>query len=171
LAIRSLGDLTPQVAPTAWVSEAAYVVGDVVIGEGSSVWPGAVVRGDFGAIRIGANTHVEDNCVVHSDGPCDIGDDVIVGHGVVVHCRRVGSRCLIGNHATLLDDAVIGDRCLVAAGALILGKTVIEPGTFVVGAPATMRPASEQQLWRLDQMSRRDVGYALMTQRYREAEL
>jgi carbonic anhydrase/acetyltransferase-like protein (isoleucine patch superfamily) len=147
------------------------VVGDVIIGEGSSVWPGAVVRGDFGAIRIGANTHIEDNCVVHADGPCDIGDDVIVGHGVVIHGRGVGSRCLIGNQATILDDAVIGDRCLVAAGALVLGKAVVEAGMFVAGAPATMRPATEQQLWRLDQMSRRDVGYAVMTQRYKRAGL
>ena len=169
--VRSLGELTPQIHPDAWVSEAAYVVGDVVIGEGSSVWPGAVLRGDFGAIRVGSNTHIEDNCVVHAAGLLEIGDDVIVGHSVVVHCKRVGSRCLVGNHATLLDDAVIGDRCLVAAGSLVLGKTVVDEGMFVAGAPAQVRPATEHQLWRLDQMVRRDRGYGAMTQRYKHAGL
>jgi carbonic anhydrase/acetyltransferase-like protein (isoleucine patch superfamily) len=153
------------------VSEAAYVVGDVVIGEGSSVWPGAVVRGDFGAIRIGANTHVEDNCVVHAEGLLEIGDDVIVGHSVVIHGKRIGSRCLIGNHATLLDDSVIGDRCLVAAGSLVLGKTVVDEAMFVAGVPAQIRPATEQQLWRLEQMGRRDVGYGPMAARYKQSGL
>jgi carbonic anhydrase/acetyltransferase-like protein (isoleucine patch superfamily) len=169
--VRSLGELTPQIHPDAWVSEAAYVVGDVVIGEGSSVWPGAVLRGDFGAIHIGTNTHVEDNCVVHADGLLEIGDDVIVGHSVVIHCRSIGSRCLVGSHATLLDDSVIGDRCLVAAGSLVLGKTMVDADMFIAGAPAKVRPATEQQLWRLDQMVQRDRGYGAMTQRYKQAGL
>jgi len=169
--VRSLGDLTPRIDPSAWISEAAYVVGDVVIGAGSSVWPGAVIRGDFGSIRIGSNTHIEDNCVVHAAGPLEIGDDVIVGHSVVVHCRRVGSRCLIGNHATLLDDSTVGDRCLVAAGSLVLGRTSIDEGTFVTGSPATTRPATEAQLQLLDQLVKRDRGYGAMMQRYLEAGL
>jgi carbonic anhydrase/acetyltransferase-like protein (isoleucine patch superfamily) len=169
--VRNLGELIPVIDPSAWVSEAAYVVGDVTIGEGSSVWPGAVLRGDFGSVRIGSNTHVEDNCVVHAEGMCEVGDDVIVGHCVVVHGRRVGSRCLIGNHATILDGAVIGDRCLVAAGSVVLGKIEVPDGSFVAGAPAQVRPATEQQLWRLDQMVRRDAGYALMYRRYRDAGL
>lgn len=171
MTIRSLGDLVPVIDPNAWISEAAYVVGDVVIGEGSSVWPGAVVRGDFGSIRIGANTHVEDNCVVHAEGGCAIGDDVIVGHSVVIHGQSVGSRCLIGNHATILDNAVIGDRCLIAAGALVLANTQVPEGSFVAGVPAQIRPATEVQLLRLDQMSSRDVGYGPMAQRYRDAGL
>ena len=81
----------PRIAATAWVSEAAYVVGEVEIGEGASVWPGAVVRGDFGSITVGANSVIEDNCVVHTGGPLVIGADTIIGHSVVVHCSRVGS--------------------------------------------------------------------------------
>lgn len=169
--IKRLGDLVPMVDPTAWVSEVGYVVGDVVIGEGSSVWPGAVVRGDFGSIRIGANTHIEDNCVVHSEGPNEIGDNVIVGHSVVLHGRKIGSNCLIGSHTTILDRAVIGDRCLIAANSLVLGDTVIPDGSFVYGAPAQVRPASESQLHWLGQLSGRDVGYAAMSKRYKDAGL
>ena len=82
--IRSFRGKTPRIADSAFVSEVAYVVGDVEIGEDSSVWPGAIIRGDFAPIRIGRNTHVEDNTLVHSGEPLTIGDNVLVGHGVVV---------------------------------------------------------------------------------------
>lgn len=173
MTIRALGDLEPRVSPDAWVSEAAYVVGDVEIGPGSSVWPGAVVRGDFGAIRIGSNTVIEDNCVVHTGEPLDIGDDIIVGHGVVVHCRRIGSNCLIGNQATLLDSAEIGDLCMIAAGAVLLGKTQVADRSFVAGVPATIGPASPAQLERLraQSTSHDERGYGMMARRYRDAGL
>jgi carbonic anhydrase/acetyltransferase-like protein (isoleucine patch superfamily) len=93
--IRILEDKIPRISPSAFVSEAAYVVGDVEIGEGSGVWPGAVIQGDLDAIRIGRNTMVEDNTVVHAGGMMEIGDHVIIGHNVVVHCRRIGNNCLI----------------------------------------------------------------------------
>src|SRR5439155_5938312 len=99
VAVRSLGDKVPRIAESAWISEAAYVVGDVEIGEGSSVWPGAVIRGDFAPIRIGVNSHIEDNCVVHTGELLLIGDNVTAGHGVVIHCRRVGSNVLLGNNS------------------------------------------------------------------------
>jgi carbonic anhydrase/acetyltransferase-like protein (isoleucine patch superfamily) len=169
--IKSLGDLIPQIDSSAWISEAAYIVGDVIIGEGSSVWPGAVVRGDFGSIRIGANAHIEDNCVVHSEGPNQIGNNVIVGHSVVVHGKLVGSNCLIGSNTTLLDRSIIGSNCLVAAGSLLLGDTIVPDGSFVYGSPAQVRPASESQLRMLAQLSGRDVGYAMMSKRYKAAGL
>ena len=171
MTIRSLGDKIPKVAPSAWVSEAAYVVGDVEIGEGSSVWPGAVLRGDFCKIRVGARTHIEDNCVVHSGDFVDIGDDVLVGHAVVLHCRSVGNNCLLANHATLLDDAVIGDLCLVAAGALVLPGTVVPSGSFVSGLPAVVRPAKEEHIARLRAQNRQDVGYGAMMLEYKNAGL
>jgi carbonic anhydrase/acetyltransferase-like protein (isoleucine patch superfamily) len=173
MTVRSLGEKVPVLAPTAWVSEAAYVVGDVHLGEGSSVWPGAVVRGDFGSIRIGANTAIEDNCVVHSGGETSIGDHDIIGHSVVVHCARIGSSCLVGNHATLLDDAVIGDFCLVAAGSLLLARTVVPDRSFVSGSPATIQPISEQHLRRLVGLATANVeiGYGMMARKYRDAGL
>lgn len=145
--IRSYNGKTPQIAPTAFVSEAAYVIGDVTIGEGSSVWPGAVVRADFAPIRIGRHTHIEDNCTLHGD-LLEIGDYVTIGHNAVVHCRRVGNDTLIGNHATLLDDAEIGNECVVASGAVVLPGAKVPDRSFVVGLPAEVRPLTEEQYQR-----------------------
>jgi carbonic anhydrase/acetyltransferase-like protein (isoleucine patch superfamily) len=171
--IRSLGTRTPKIAATAWVSEAAYVVGDVNLGDGSSVWPGAVLRGDFGAIEVGAHTVIEDNCVVHTGERVSIGDNNIIGHGVIVHCARVGSNCLIGNQAVLLDDAVIGDYCLVAAGSLVLGRTVVPDRSFVAGSPATIEPIPDRYLQRLERQATPNAegGYYMMARRYRDAGL
>ncbi|MGE0877927.1 MAG: gamma carbonic anhydrase family protein [Acidimicrobiia bacterium] len=169
--IRSLGDRIPKLDPSVWVSEAAYVCGDVTIGAGSSVWPGAVIRGDFCTIVIGENTHIEDNCVVHGGDLCEMGDHIICGHGVVVHGRRIGSLCLLGNNATILDGAEIGDRCIVAAGALVLGNTIVPEGSFVSGVPATVVPATARQLQRLEGHRNVERGYGAMAQRYRDAGL
>jgi carbonic anhydrase/acetyltransferase-like protein (isoleucine patch superfamily) len=173
MTVKPMGEKVPVVAPTAWVSEAAYVVGDVHLGDGSSVWPGAVVRGDFGSIRIGDNTVIEDNCVVHSGTLMTVGDNVLVGHSVVVHCGSIGSNCLVGSASTLLDDAVIGDFCLVAAGSLLLGRTVVPDRSFVSGAPATIEPIPEKHLRMLEGLGKAnlEVGYGRMARLYREAGL
>lgn len=173
MTVRSLGDKVPVVAPTAWVSEAAYVVGDVHLAEGASVWPGAVVRGDFGSIHVGANTVIEDNCVLHSGTRMTVGDDVIIGHSVVVHCGSIGSNCLIGSSATLLDDAVIGAFCVVAAGALVLGEIVVPDRSFVVGAPAVVKPIPDKHLRRLERRGTTgdESAYGRMARLYREAGL
>lgn len=173
MTVRPLDDKVPVLASSAWVSEAAYVVGDVHLGEGSSVWPGAVVRGDFGSIRIGTYTVIEDNCVVHSGGNTTIGNDDIIGHSVVVHCTRIGSNCLIGNGAILLDEAEIGDLCLVAAGALVTARLVVPDRSFVSGAPPTVEPIADRHLRRLEALSTvgREQGYPMMARRYRDAGL
>ena len=143
--IRSYRGKTPQIAPSAFISEAAYVVGDVTIGEGSSVWPSAVIRADFASIRIGRNTHIEDNSTLHQGDPIEIGDNVTIGHNVVVHCSRIGDDTLIGNHATLLDGAEIGNNCVVAAGAVLRPGTKVPNRSFIVGVPAEVRPITEEQ--------------------------
>jgi carbonic anhydrase/acetyltransferase-like protein (isoleucine patch superfamily) len=171
MTVRALGDKVPRIDPSAWVSEAAYVVGDVEIGAGSSVWPGAVVRGDFGRITIGANTHVEDNCVVHAGSVLTIGDNVLVGHSVVLHGRSVGDNCLLGNGAILLDDCEVGELSMVAAGSVVTAGTRIRSGSFVVGTPATVRPARPEQLAFVEGLSRTDVGYGPLLRQYREAGL
>ena len=107
--IRSLDGISPQIHPTAFVSEAAYVVGDVVIGEGSSVWPGSVVRGDMGRVTIGKYTNVQDNSVVHCDTDTTIGDYVTIGHRVVCHAKSVGDRSLLGN-GSVVNDGVVDRR-------------------------------------------------------------
>jgi carbonic anhydrase/acetyltransferase-like protein (isoleucine patch superfamily) len=172
MTVRSLGEKIPRLADTVWVSEAGYVVGDVEIGAGSSVWPGAVVRGDFGSIRIGANTVVEDNCVLHCAGEMSIGDNVIIGHSVVVHAAAIGSNCLIGNGAILLDDARIGDFCLVSAGSVLPPRTEVPDRSFVVGSPATITPISERHQRMVEGLGRGGPGgYLEMAERYRDAGL
>jgi carbonic anhydrase/acetyltransferase-like protein (isoleucine patch superfamily) len=163
--IRSFASKTPKIAPTAFVSEAAYVIGDVEIGENSSIWPGAVVRGDFASIRIGNNTQIEDNCVVHAGIPLVIGDNVHIGHGAVVHCSKVGDNALIGNNATILDGAEIGNFCIIGANSLVGEGMKIPDRSFVVGVPAVIKGEISAA-----QMARIEIGvnsYLKLTQKYK----
>lgn len=172
--VRALGRRRPRIDPSAWVSEAAYVVGDVEVGEGSTVWPGSVVRGDFARIRIGAHVHVEDNSVLHSGTELLVGDDVTIGHGAVVHCAAVGDVCLIGNNATLLDGARVGRFCVIAAGAVVLGGSTVPDDSFVTGTPGRIRPLSPGLRSMLEAQRQAGVsggGYLTMAERYREAGL
>ncbi len=134
--IKNFKDKKPHIHETAFISEAAYVVGNVEIGENSSVWPGAVVRGDFGRVVIGKNTAVEDNCVIHTADNVEIGDNVIIGHNATIHCKKLGNNCLVGIGAILLQGAEIGDDCFIAAGALVTPNTKIPNGSMVKGSPA-----------------------------------
>jgi len=137
--IRSFRGKTPKVAESAFVSEAAYVIGDVETGENSGIWPGAVVRGDFASIRIGGNSQIEDNSVLHAGTPMEIGDNVIIGHGAVMHGKRIGNNTLIGNNATILDEAEIGDYCLIAASCVVTEGMKIPSRSFVAGVPAKVK--------------------------------
>ncbi len=153
--IRDFNGKTPKIADSAFVSEAAYVVGDVEIGENSSVWPGAVIRSDFGKTKIGRNTAVEDNCVIHSGSPTQppimdvtIGDNVIMGHGAVSNGRRIGNNVIISMKSTILHDAEIGDYSMIAAGCVVKEKMKIPEKSFVVGVPAEIKgEISPEQLW------------------------
>ena len=120
--IKPFNGKTPKIASSAFISEQAYIVGDVEIGENSSVWPGTVIRGDHARITIGENTQIEDNCTVHTGFPMTIGDNVHIGHNVVVHCSCIGHTTLIGNHATLSEYAEIGDCCVVGVPAKVKGE-------------------------------------------------
>ena len=115
----------------------AVVVGDVTLGANASIWYGAVIRGDVAPIRIGDRTNVQDGAVLHcaTDVPLDIGEDVLIAHHAVVHCRRIGPRTLIGIRATVLDDAEVGSDCVIAAGAVIVPGTIIPDGSVVMGIP------------------------------------
>ena len=147
--IRSLGDLVPKIAESAFISEAAYVVGDVEIGENSSVWPGAVIRADFGSIKIGSNTHIEDNVVLHAAPPfLEIGNDVSIGHGAAVNARKIGNRVLIGMNSTIMHDVEIEGMCVIAGGAVVPQGMKIPSDSFVAGVPATIvKPLTEKQRW------------------------
>ncbi|MEW6034927.1 MAG: gamma carbonic anhydrase family protein [Chloroflexota bacterium] len=163
--IRSFGGKTPRIAESAFVSEAAYVVGDVEVGENSSIWPGAVVRGDFAPIKVGRNTQIEDNCVVHCGEPLTIGDNVHVGHGVVVHCRRIGSHVLIGNNVTLLDGAEVGDFCLVAAHSVVSRGMCIPDRSFAAGIPAEVRGETTPE--QLEMIERGVSAYTALSRQYK----
>jgi len=143
--IREFNGKSPQVASSAFVSETAYIVGDVEIGENANIWPGAVIRGDIAKITIGQNTSIEDNCVVHSAGDMIIGNDTIVGHGAVIHCKKIGSHVLIGNNATVLDDAEIGDYCIIAAGSVVAPDTIFPAESLAFGVPARAKGKLSQR--------------------------
>jgi carbonic anhydrase/acetyltransferase-like protein (isoleucine patch superfamily) len=175
--IRSLGDKTPKIAESAFVSEAAYVIGEVEIGEHSSVWPGAVIRADFGSIKIGNNTAIEDNCVIHSGTLSNpdyreevvIGDNVHIGHGAVINCHQIGNNVLIGMNATILHDAEIGNSCIIGAGCLVSQGTQIPDKSFVAGVPGrVMGKATKEQLWWVEEAP--DI-YAELTTHYKEQGL
>lgn len=172
--IRSFNNKTPKIAESAFVSEAAYVVGDVEIGENSSVWPGAVLRGDFGKIKIGRNTAVEDNCVIHSGSPSGIkevmiGDNVQIGHGAVLNCGKIGNSVLIGMNSTVLHDVEIGDFCVIAAGCLVRQGMKIPDRSFVAGVPGEIvgEPSPKQLWW----VQGGPEAYAKLAKQYKEQGL
>ena len=126
-------------ADTAWVSEFAYVVGNVEIGEYASIWPGVTVRGDSpDAIVIGDYVNIQEGSVIHGNG-LTIEDHVSIGHSVVVHCDRVGKGTLLGNNCTILNQVTLGDSCLVAANSVVLGGTQVPARSFVTGAPGQVK--------------------------------
>lgn len=169
--LRSFDGKTPRIAPSAFISEAAYVVGDVEVGENSSVWPGAVIRGDVGKIVIGNNTAIEDNCVIHSGSPSSksgdviIGNEVHVGHGAVINGRKIGNNVLIGMNATVLHDVEIGDSCIIAAGCLIRQGIRVPDGSFVAGVPGEIKgvPSPRHSFW----INEAPRSYAELASRYK----
>jgi carbonic anhydrase/acetyltransferase-like protein (isoleucine patch superfamily) len=144
--IKAFDGKIPKIADSAFVSESAYVIGDVEIGENSGVWPGAVIRGDVGSIRIGKNCQIEDNSVVHAGGTIEIGDNVVIGHSAVVHGLKIGSNVLVGNNATILDFGEVGDNCLIAANSMVATAQKIPSNSFVVGVPAEIKQSSPEDI-------------------------
>jgi len=161
--IRSYRGHTPQIAPSAYIDPQAVIIGDVVIGEDSSVWPCAVVRGDVHYIRIGARTNIQDGSVLHvmrDTNALVLGDDVTVGHSVTLHGCTIESRCLIGMGSILLNGAVIGTGSIIAAGTLVPERTIVAAGSLMMGQPAKLRRSlTAQDLASIDAYSRRYVEY------------
>jgi len=149
MAIYELNTIAPRVAEGAWVADSAQVMGNVELGQDSSVWFGAVVRGDTDVIRIGRGTNIQDGSVLHADAgkPLTIGDDVTVGHMVMLHGCTVGDGSLIGIGAIVLNGAKIGRGCIVGAGALVTEGKEFPDGSMIIGSPAkaVRELTSEQQ--------------------------
>ena len=131
----------PTIHPSAWVVPGATVVGDVVLAEESSVWYGAVLRGDINRIIVGPRSNIQDNAVVHLDTgyPTTIGELVTVGHSAIVHACKIDNEVLIGMGAIILDDVKVGARSIIGANALVTMGTKIPPGSLVLGSPAKIR--------------------------------
>jgi carbonic anhydrase/acetyltransferase-like protein (isoleucine patch superfamily) len=142
------GEDRPEVAESAFVAPGTYVIGRVFLGEESSVWYGAVLRGDTELIRIGARTNIQDGCVLHADPGYQavVGDDCVVGHKAVIHGCEIGDGCLVGMGATILNGAKIGEGSIVAAGALVPEGKEFPARSLVIGAPAKrVREVTEEQ--------------------------
>ena len=140
--IRSYRGVTPRIAASAYIDASAQIVGDVVIGERSSVWPNTSIRGDVNYIRVGDECSIQDNSVLHvdhRDWPCIVGSRVTVGHACVLHGCEVADEALIGIGAIILNGARIGSGAIVAAGALVPEGMKVAPGTVVMGTPAKVR--------------------------------
>ena len=128
-----------------YIAPNATVVGDVSLGNNVSVWYGAVLRGDTGTIRIGENTNVQDNCVIHEE--TTVGKGCSIGHGAILHGCTVGDNCVVGMGAIILNGAVLGEHCLVGAGAVVTGKTNAPDGSLILGNPAqVVKPLTQAQI-------------------------
>ena len=146
--VRSYQGITPRIHPSCYVDESAQIIGDVEIGENSSVWMNAVIRGDVFAIRIGKSSNVQDCSVLHGmryKYGVIMGDFVTVGHSVTLHGCTIGDRCLIGMGAVILNNARIGEGCIIAAGTVIPENTVVEPFSLWAGVPAKFKRKIEDE--------------------------
>jgi len=147
--IRPFGGKTPRVDEAAFVASSAMVIGDVAIGAGSSIWYGAVLRGDVESIRIGRETNIQDNTVIHVDSSgfsTVVGDRVTVAHSVVLHGCRIGDNALIGIGSIVLNGVEVGEGAMVGAGSLVTPGTKIPPGMLALGSPARVkRPLTDEE--------------------------
>jgi carbonic anhydrase/acetyltransferase-like protein (isoleucine patch superfamily) len=152
MAVHPYGDTRPRIDPTAFVAPGAMVVGDVELGPLASVWFNAVLRGDSDAVRVGAETNVQDTAVLHTDAgsPCTVGERCTIGHGAIVHGCTVRSGSLVGMGAVVLSGAVVGEECLVAAGSLVPPGREFPRRSLIVGSPARrLRELTDDDVERL----------------------
>src|SRR5580693_3893864 len=145
--IRSHKGITPQIPDTSYVDESAQLIGDVILGEHSSIWMNAVLRGDVHEIRVGHYSNIQDGSILHGmkeQYGVYVGDYVTVGHNVILHGCKVEARCLIGMGSIILNGAVIGSGSIIAAGTLIPERTVVEPNSLWMGSPGKFRRRLEK---------------------------
>ena len=164
--IRVFKSRRPVVAPSTYIDESAQVIGDVEIGEESSVWMNVVIRGDVNHIRIGSRTNIQDGTIVHvmrePSHPTLVGDDVTVGHGATLHGCTVADRCLIGMGAILLNGSSVGEDCIIAAGTLLPEGMAVPPRSLVMGSPGRVRRSlTDEEMAFIRQSAANYVAYRL----------
>jgi carbonic anhydrase/acetyltransferase-like protein (isoleucine patch superfamily) len=168
MAIYALGDAVPRIDPRAYVHPDAVVIGDVTLGPETTVWPSAVLRGDYGAIVVGERTSIQDGTVIHAGPgfPTVVGSGCVIGHLVHLEGCTLEDECLVGSGAVVLHHAVVSSGAVVGAGAVIPGRMVVPPRALAVGVPAAIKPDAA----RLDAITIAAAEYVKNGQRYR-AEL
>jgi len=168
--IRELGGKKPKIVESAFVSEAAYVVGDVEIGENSSIWPGAVLRADRFRIQIGSNTNIQDNCVVHAGfSDINLGNNVTIAHGSMIHCSRIGNNVLIGMHAVLGNQSEIEDFCMIGAYSMVKDHFKVPTNSLALGIPARIVRAINNK--ELEQISNGSRTYVELAKEFKKSGL
>lgn len=160
MAFRTFNNIAPEIGQRVYIDPQAAVIGDVKIGDDSSIWPCTVVRGDVNHIRIGMRSNIQDNSTIHVSHDSHyqpggyatiVGDDVTVGHQVILHACSIGSRCLIGMGSLIMDNVTIEDEVIVAAGSLVTQNTTLESGYLYLGRPVKqLRKLNEQEIARLE---------------------
>ena len=162
--IRTFQGIKPTIPDSCFIEETAVIIGDVVMGEDCSAWFHAVIRGDVNYIRIGNRTNVQDLCmlhVTHDTHPLIIGDDVTIGHNVVLHGCTIHDRVLIGMGTIIMDGAVIGEDSVIGAGALVTEGTIVPPKSLILGSPAKVkRPVTEQELAWIRESAQNYIRYS-----------
>ncbi len=166
--ISALGDRVPRIADTAWVHPAATIIGAVEVGAGSSIWPGAVLRGDFGTIRVGARTSIQDNAVIHAapDTPTLIGSDCIVAHLAFIETATIEDHCMVAVGAVVLPGAILRTGSVAAAGAVLAQALEVPSGHRAQGVPARVVATDRPDR---DYIGRGAADYVAMAQRYASA--
>jgi carbonic anhydrase/acetyltransferase-like protein (isoleucine patch superfamily) len=162
--VHSFRGMAPNIHSSVFLVDSAEIIGDVTIGEGSSIWYNTVIRGDVHYIQIGKRTNVQDGCLLHvrhTTGPLIIGSDVTIGHGAIVHGCTVHDCCLIGMGAIVLDNAEINPYTLVAAGAVVKNDSVVPSGVLVAGVPAkVVRDLTTEERTMIEESAKHYVEYA-----------
>ena len=157
---------SPLIHETAFIAETAQIIGDVSIGKQSSVWYGAVLRGDIAPLIVGERSNIQDNCVFHGTSSYGVvvGDDVTIGHAVVLHGCQIGNKVLIGMGSCVMDEAIIPTSCIVGAGTLITPRSQFEPGYVILGRPGrAVRKLTERELSHLEESAK---NYILISSWY-----
>lgn len=167
--IQEYKGIRPKIHPSVFVEDSARVIGDVEIGEDSSVWFHVLIRGDVHSIRIGKRTNIQDGSLLHVTRikfPLVLGDEITVGHGATLHGCVIKDRCLIGMRAVLLDGAQVGEESIIGAGALVTEGTIIPPRSLAYGLPArVVRPLTDEEVAKIRQSAE---NYVLLAREYRK---
>ncbi len=170
--IKSVRGFTPQIGKDCFLAENSTIIGDVIMGEGCSIWFNAVLRGDVNSIRIGNHVNIQDGAVLHTlyqKSVVEIGDYVSIGHNAIVHGAKIENYALVGMGSTILDHVVVGEGAIVAAGSVVLSNTIIPPNTIWAGVPAKyVKDVDPAQSKEINQKIAHN--YAMYASWYKESE-